>query len=145
MFYDELLAGPAPHKIAIIDQDRQITYGQLREKVDHWARYLQEAGLQQGDRVGLFSRNCAEFVTAYFAVIRAGGVIVPLNFQLVPREVAFMAKDAAMKLLITQEKLPLEDALAELGLQSLPQYTFGDLDGPVSQPLRTYERNENDN
>ena len=145
MLYDELLAGPASEKIAIIDQDRQVTYSQLRRQVEHWARFLQQAGLGQGERVGLFSRNCEEFIAAYFAVIHAGGVIVPLNFQLVPREIAFMAKDTDMKLLITREPLPLTEALGEAGKQDLRQLTFGELDGPIAGPLQTYERSENDN
>lgn len=124
MLYDELLAGPASEKIALIDQDKMVTYGELRRKVDHWARFLQQAGLQKGQRVGLFSRNCAEFVEAYFAVIRAGGVIVPLNFQLVPREIAFMARDTEMKLLISREPLPMDEALAEAGIAGLQQFVL---------------------
>jgi len=142
MLYDELLAGPASEKIALIDQDKMVTYGELRRKVDHWARFLQQAGLQKGQRVGLFSRNCAEFVEAYFAVIRAGGVIVPLNFQLVPREIAFMARDTEMKLLISREPLPMDEALAEAGIAGLQQFVFSDLDDPVTAPLQQYERQE---
>lgn len=144
MLYDELLAGPASEKIAIIDQDRQVTYGQLRRQVDHWARYLQQAGLEPGQRVGLFSRNCAAFIAAYFAVIRAGGVIVPLNFQLVPREIAFMAKDTDMKLLISREPLPLAEALQEAGVTGLRQLTFAELEGAVTEPWRPCERKEDD-
>ena len=142
MLYDELLAGPASEKIALIDQDKMVTYGELRRKVDHWARFLQQAGLQKGQRVGLFSRNCAEFVEAYFAVIRAGGVIVPLNFQLVPREIAFMARDTEMKLLISREPLPMDEAFTEAGIAGLQQFVFSDLDDPLTAPLQQYERQE---
>ena len=87
MFYDELIKGKAPEQLALVDAQGPVTYGELEARVDHWARFLQARGLMPGERVGLLSRNCSGFVAAYLAVIRAGGVIVPLNFQLAPREV----------------------------------------------------------
>lgn len=58
-----------------------LTYGQMREEVTLWAAHLQSCGVRQGDKVGLFSKNCSEFVLAYLAIIKAGGVVVPLIFS----------------------------------------------------------------
>jgi long-chain acyl-CoA synthetase len=145
MFYYQLIASHPADRPALLDQDRVITYGELREQVDRWAAFLQEAGLKKGERVGLFSRNCAEYVAAYMAVIRAGGVIVPINFQLVPREVAYMIKDAEIHLFLTQAKLELDGPLAELGCAPVRQLTFGELDAPVSGSLQEVPRTEDDN
>ena len=145
MFYDELVKGKAPGQLALVDAQGPVTYGELEKRVDHWARFLQARGLRPGERVGLFSRNCSGFVTAYLAVIRAGGVIVPLNFQLAPREVAYILKDAGISFLITRQPLELAEALAEQGLTGVRQFQYEDLDAAVDQPLRPVKRQETDN
>lgn len=145
MFYDDLIKGKDPERLALVDAQGPVTYGELETRVDHWARFLQERGLEPGERVGLFSRNCSGFVTAYLAVIRAGGVIVPLNFQLAPREVAYILKDAGIRFLITRQPLDLTDALAEQGLTGVQQFLYEDLDVPVTQPLQSVKRQEKDN
>lgn len=145
MFYDDLLKGKAPEQLALVDAQGPVTYGELDRRVDHWARFLQQQGLKPGERVGLFSRNCSGFVTAYLAVIRAGGVIVPLNFQLAPREVAYILQDAGIRFLITRQPLDLAKALYELGLTEVQQFLYEDLDAPVTQPLQPVTRQETDN
>ncbi|WP_432642752.1 class I adenylate-forming enzyme family protein [Acidaminococcus sp.] len=145
MFYDELVKGKDPERLALVDAQGSVTYGELEKRVDHWARFLQAQGLLPGERVGLFSRNCSGFVTAYLAVIRAGGVIVPLNFQLAPREVAYILKDAGISFLITRQPLELKEALAEQGLTGVRQFQYEELDAAVDQPLRPVKRQETDN
>lgn len=145
MFYDDLIKGKAPGQLALVDAQGPVTYGELEQKVDHWARFLQARGLRPGERVGLFSRNCSGFVMAYLAVIRAGGVIVPLNFQLAPREVAYILKDAGIRFLISRQPLDLADALAGQGLTGVQQFLYEDLDAPVAQAFQPVERKETDN
>lgn len=145
MFYDELIKGKAPEQLALVDAQGPVTYGELEARVDHWARFLQARGLEPGQRVGLLSRNCSGFVAAYLAVIRAGGVIVPLNFQLAPREVTYILKDAGIRFLLTRQPLDLTEALAEQGLSGVQQFLYEDLDGPVDQPLQQRARQETDN
>ena len=55
-----------------------------------------------GDRVGIFSRNSAEYVFAYFGIASLGAIAVPINFQLSNREIAFIIKDAGIKFLMTK-------------------------------------------
>ena len=145
MFYDELLKGKAPGRLALVDQEEELTYGELEAKVDRWAAFLQAKGLQQGQRVALVSRNCNGFVAAYLAVIRAGGVIVPLNFQLVPREIAYILKDAGISLLISRRPLELGEALEEAGISGVRQFLYEDLDEPVEWTFQPPERREEEN
>ena len=100
---------------ALIFKDKVITFGELRQTVDNWAAYLQAKGLQKGERVGLFSKNCPEFVAAYHAIVKAGGVVVPINFMLSPTETSFIIKDASVKMMFVQEVIDLEAALAKRG------------------------------
>lgn len=145
MLYFNIFADKPAAATALIFRNVKMTYGELRELIQQWANFLQAKGLQPGDKVGLFSKNCADFVAAYFAVIKAGGVVVPFNYQLVPREVAYIIKDSHMKLFITQEKMPLTDVLSELDYPDVEQLTYEDLRQPVDHEFITYPQQENDN
>ena len=58
------------------------------------AGLLRDRGLEPGDRVGIMLPNVPEFAIAYYGVLRAGGVVVPMNVLLKQREVAFYLGDS---------------------------------------------------
>lgn len=88
--------------------NKNITYKQLQNEVIKYRNFFHQAGIQSGDKIGLFSRNSVEFVYSYMAVVSLGAIVVPLNFQLTIREIAFIVQDANMKHLITTAKMELE-------------------------------------
>ena len=145
MLYYEILASHPEIQTALIFKEQKMTYGQLRESIERRANFLQAKGLQKGDRVGLLSKNCADFVISYFAVIRAGGVVVPFNFQLAPREIAYIVKDAGLKLMIVRQKIDLAEALQEIGYTGLTQYDFVEMEEPIAHEFIDYELHEDDN
>jgi long-chain acyl-CoA synthetase len=63
------------------------------------AGLLKSKGLQQGDRVGIMLPNVPYFALAYYGVLRAGGVVVPMNVLLKGREVAFYLEDPGAKIM----------------------------------------------
>ena len=79
----------------------KITYDQLQKNFATYRDYFYAQGIRAGENVGLFSRNSAEFVYCYMALSSLGAITVPMNFQLTPREVAYIVKDAQMKRLVT--------------------------------------------
>jgi long-chain acyl-CoA synthetase len=76
-----------------------VTYGELDDASASVAGILLEHGLEPGDRVGIMLPNVPEFAIAYYGVLRAGGVIVPMNVLLKQREVAFYLRDSGAKLM----------------------------------------------
>lgn len=84
-----------------------ISYGELQTSVASYRAYFYINGVRPGDNVGLFSRNTPEFVYSYLAITSLGAVVVPMNFQLTPREIAFIVKDARMKHLVTMASIDL--------------------------------------
>ena len=75
----------ASSKTAIFYGDQQITYGQILAQTRSLAAYLQIGlGWRPGARVGLWLKNCPEFVPAFFSILEAGGVVVPINNFLKP-------------------------------------------------------------
>lgn len=91
-----------PTATAIVDvgEDRILTWAELDERVCRLATALLGLGLQQGDRVGVLSRNTHRLLELYLAIAKAGLVITPLNVRLVPSEIALLATDSEMRALV---------------------------------------------
>ena len=89
-----------PERVALKLDDVAVTYGQLDVATALMAGVLAERGIGPGDRVGVMLPNVPYFAVCYYGVLRAGGVVVPMNVLLKRREVAFYARDPDAKLLI---------------------------------------------
>jgi len=95
-----------PRKVALYYGDREYTYHELHETSLLVADRLQhEYGVRAGDRVGLWLKNCPEFVPALFAILQTGAVVVPINNFLKPDEVNYILSDAGIDVLITDAEL----------------------------------------
>src|SRR3954469_12084648 len=79
--------------------DATVTYAMLDEGSARVAALLRDKGIERGDRVGIMLPNVPYFAIAYYGVLRAGGVVVPMNVLLKGREVKFYLEDPEAKLL----------------------------------------------
>jgi len=89
-----------PDNTAIIFYDNKLTYRQLNTLVDKFAAGLQQLGLKKGDRVAVYMANCPQSVIAYYAILRAGGIVVPSNPLFVAREFEHQANDSGARIAI---------------------------------------------
>src|SRR6516225_2791284 len=80
-----------------------VSYEMLDQGASRVAGLLKARGLEPGDRVGIMLPNVIEFALAYYGVLRAGGVVVPMNVLLKQREVAFYLGDSGAKLVFAWE------------------------------------------
>jgi malonyl-CoA/methylmalonyl-CoA synthetase len=90
-----------PNKTAIefIDPPLQrVSYAELDESVNRTARYLQNLGLQPGDRVAVQLSKCLEFILMHMATVRLGGITLPLNLAYPPEELKYFLADSGAKL-----------------------------------------------
>jgi len=99
-------------KTALFWGDAEFSYGELWSR-SVWVaeRLAQDFGVQPGDRVGIWLKNCPEFIPALFGILQAGAVAVPINHFLKAGEVQFILSDAGIATLITDA---MPDALAAL-------------------------------
>jgi long-chain acyl-CoA synthetase len=118
-----------PAKTAMFWGEAQFTYDQFRAQTLAVANRLRiEFGIQRGDRVGVWLKNCPEFVPAIFGVWQAGAIVVPINNFLKPAEVHFILADAGISLLILDDsmKTAFETLAAQRpGLKSFAVESFG--------------------
>jgi long-chain acyl-CoA synthetase len=94
-----------PGKTALFWGDREFTFDDLWLRTLWVSKQLVTLGVRPRDRVGLWLKNCPEFVPALFGILHAGAVVVPINNFLKPAEVSFILADAGIDLLITDEEL----------------------------------------
>ena len=85
--------------------DTTLTYAQLDEAVSRCAGLLRSRGIAPGDRVGIMLPNVPQFPIAYYGVLRAGGVVVPMNVLLKERETAFYLTDPGAKAVLAWQAM----------------------------------------
>lgn len=95
------LAELHPDKPALVWKEGMYTYRELNDDVNRFGHALCRLGLQQGDRVALQLLNCREFVVAYLAVMKIGGIIVPINPLYKGKDLGDIMKDSEASVLIT--------------------------------------------
>lgn len=92
--------GDRPAVIDLLDPDapRRYTHGEIDALADGVAAHLSARGLKRGERVAILSLNRAEYIIAYFGIMRAGLVAVPVNIKLPRETVAYVLEDAGVSL-----------------------------------------------
>ena len=95
-----------PDRVAITFATQPLTYAQLNATADRVAAGLHAIGIRAGDHVALSCPNVPWFPIAYFGILKAGAVVVPLNVLLKPREIAYHLKDSRAKAYLAFEGTP---------------------------------------
>ncbi|MFC0107613.1 long-chain-fatty-acid--CoA ligase [Kibdelosporangium aridum] len=96
-------AAQYPDRVAIRLDDTMLTYSELDDATKRAAGLLAEHGVQPGDRVGIMLPNVPQFAVLYYATLRAGAVVVPMNPLFKEREVAYYLSDSGAKVLFVWE------------------------------------------
>jgi fatty-acyl-CoA synthase len=99
---------------ALIDcpSGRRWTYAELDRDVDRVARGLLALGVDQGDRVGIWAPNCAEWVLVQYATAKIGAVLVNVNPAYRTHELSYVLTQAGVTVLVTAESFKTSDYLA---------------------------------
>jgi acyl-CoA ligase (AMP-forming) (exosortase A-associated) len=131
-----------PEKEALVHRDERLSYREVRRRIVNLAHGLRECGVARGDRVGIYLEASVPQVLSIFAASQAGGVFVPINSLLFPDQVAHIARDCGMKVLVTNsaklrsiaeiiKSVPSLECVIVVGEErselSIPLFSFADL------------------
>ncbi|HWS94032.1 MAG TPA: acyl-CoA synthetase [Mycobacterium sp.] len=93
-----------PDRVALICGDEQLTYAQLEEKANRLAHYLIDQGVKKGDKVGLYCRNRNEIVIAMLGIVKAGAILVNVNYRYVEDELRYLFDNSDMVALVHERQ-----------------------------------------
>jgi non-ribosomal peptide synthetase component F len=103
-----------PDAVAVVYEDKQLTYRELNARANQLAHYLQKLGVGPEVLVGIFVERSLEMMVGLLGILKAGGAYVPLDPAYPKERLAFMLSDSQVSVLLTQEKLltglPEQDA-----------------------------------
>ncbi|MFO8065288.1 MAG: AMP-binding protein [Spirochaetia bacterium] len=127
--------------------DLTLSYNEVLAHVRAAAAYLRKIGIKPGDRVAVTGKNSPEWAVAYLAVLYAGGVVVPIDYQLQSRDVAgLMGRADSKAVFVDTEKYPDVEARRKKGTKislapDRPNYIF---DLPLDEKAERATRSEDD-
>src|SRR5258706_10562136 len=93
-------AAAHPHAVAIDGDGKPVTFAELDDVSNRVAHALIAAGVRPADRVGFVDRNSTQYWETFLGALKAGAVLVPLNFRLSPVEAAWALADADVSLVV---------------------------------------------
>jgi acyl-CoA synthetase (AMP-forming)/AMP-acid ligase II len=96
----EAVAGRIPDREAVIVGDRRLTYAALDERANRLANHLRDAGVRDGEHVGLHLMNGTEYVEGMLACFKIRAIPVNVNFRYVEAELAYLYSDADLVALV---------------------------------------------
>src|SRR3954449_580491 len=98
--------------LVVRQQDVRLTYAELNEQVNGLARALLAAGLEKGDRLGIWAPNCAEWVLVQFASAKAGVILVNVNPAYRTSELEYALDQSGCRMLIAAREFKGSDYVA---------------------------------
>ncbi|HKR55554.1 MAG TPA: FkbM family methyltransferase, partial [Gemmatimonadales bacterium] len=101
----EAQASRTPDRVAVVFQNRELTYGDLIRRADQLALELSGLGVGPDVRVGLLVERSPEMVVGLVGILKAGGAYVPLDPAFPPDRLAYMVEDSGMGVLVTHRDL----------------------------------------
>jgi acyl-CoA synthetase (AMP-forming)/AMP-acid ligase II len=93
----EQAASLAPHKTALVEGEKRKTFKELNEMATALAVGLQELGLKKGDRMAIYMRSSIEFVVAFYAIEKLGGIVAWVNPNYRKSEAEFILRNSEAK------------------------------------------------
>src|SRR6476620_12568524 len=129
LFYNaEVSATRYPDKPFLVFYDTPVTFSQFRDEAERIAGFLQnECGVKKGDRVLLYLQNSPQFVLAYYGILRADAVVVPVNPMNMTEELRHYVSDTgATTAILAQDLFEQMSPLLAEGLQQILVAAYSD-------------------
>jgi long-chain acyl-CoA synthetase len=122
-----------PQRTAIVFEGRRVSHRDYLARVERLASGLAAAGVSGGDRIGIVSQNCLEYLDLYGAAARLGAIMLPVNWRLAAEEMVQVLDDATPKLVFADAEHQPVVAAARARLRSVQRwYALGAAQAPFA-------------
>jgi len=88
------------HRACLLFRGNRITYGELADLTDRYAKAMYDIGIRHGDRVAIWALNCPEFMIAYYGNAKLGAISVPINTMFTAEEAHYILADSEAKAIV---------------------------------------------
>ena len=126
-----------PDRVALICGDDQITYAELEDKANRFAHLLIDRGVKKDDKVGLYCRNRIEIVIAMLGIVKAGAILVNVNYRYVEGELRYLFDNSDMVALVHERQY--SERVANVLPDTPNVKTILVIDDGSSVPEKTYQ------
>jgi len=124
-----------PETVAIKFGDFSCTYAELDTEVDRAAHALSALGLDRGDRFALMATNSDRFIVAFYAALRVGAVLIPVNPASAPPELQYLLADSGAKVFVYDLALAASVDAARSGFPDTTEHTLSLTEGGTDRAL----------
>ncbi|MCL2717881.1 MAG: amino acid adenylation domain-containing protein [Lachnospiraceae bacterium] len=111
-----------PEQIALYDKDRRLTYNEMDGKANQLACYLAESGVKKGDIIAIISERSIEFVVGVLAILKAGGVFVPIDPDYPEDRILYILGDCAPALILCSESAAINWNVPTISMNVIKEY-----------------------
>ncbi|MCK4257387.1 MAG: amino acid adenylation domain-containing protein [Halanaerobiales bacterium] len=94
-----------PENIAVIFDEKELTYRELNKKANQLARVLRKKGVQRDDLVAIIAERSLEMIIGIIGILKAGGAYLPIAAEYPEKRIAYMLEDSKTKIVLTQKNL----------------------------------------
>ncbi|MGY0692015.1 long-chain-fatty-acid--CoA ligase [Virgibacillus sp. FSP13] len=110
-----------PEKIAVIDGEKEFSYKEFGERSDKLSIALHDSGIQKGEHVAVMLPNTHYMLECFYGICQLGAAMVPLNYRLNAKDLAYIINHSDAKMLIVDEEFsgPIEEIVDELSLEQI--------------------------
>ncbi|HJY17871.1 MAG TPA: class I adenylate-forming enzyme family protein, partial [Xanthobacteraceae bacterium] len=124
--------GPDKTWLVSAEDDRSVSYGQLRDVIGRFAAFLRQRGLGRNDRIALLANNSIEHLLCYFGVMAAGATVCTVHIEMNRNQLGNIFERLKPQLILYQDGLQLDDLLAAT---AVPRLRLGRWDKPETGTL----------
>lgn len=145
-YFLEESARKYPDSPCTIFKGAKISYHEMNELSDRLAAGLTSIGIKKGDRVGIFIPNTPQFVMAYYAILKIGGIVVATNPMYSPREIVHQSNDAGIEVMVVMSNFynRIKEVQPETKIRTLVVTNIKETLPPVTAFLFTLLREKKD-
>jgi fatty-acyl-CoA synthase len=98
-------AARSPYKTAMRFRETKVTYRQFNNRVNRLAHALVELGIEKGDMAGILSHNCDQMLIFWYALMKIGAIMVPINWMYKEKEIKYVIDHSEARMLVVEDSL----------------------------------------